>query len=558
MVSKRPVILMAILLLLLGWLVMPYIRSYFEPQASHAAKVSEAPLPGISTVSNLAATQQPDGRWMASFDYFYTGEPKGAYVNLYQVVTGASGGPAGSPEPDSMVIAIRAKRGANQYSAEIHHPRPFEMAITTQLYAGIQNSSVPKIPMIAKTTLDKRIVWPDPLVVDVEKAVSAGQPEAIVQRAADLIDMNDSNWLPSARMLLQALVERQPKVDSAYVELARVAMKTNWSTTGLRDAETLIRSALQINPASVNAQILLGYVLAHQERYKDAEPLFVQAATSNPPNLWLWANWGELLTMQGKKDEAISKYREAVTRPPARNGYDRARQDAYKNLVRLLDEKGNLDELEALHKQRTKEYPSAACYSVEYARFLVIQRADDNGSTALLRDVPSPQCDNAKTREVQGLAHYVRWSRTEQAGRSEVLLQARTFLPASPQLFFALASSDRTVPIAQQLIAVGDKVDVQDNSGYDALGYALRNRDTAMARRLLRLGAKPTAEQGGERMPAALIPVMSRDREAIRLMQRSGVDYTKLRYQNRTVADLVRDSGDKKLLQWLDPRTGGV
>jgi hypothetical protein len=57
-------------------------------------------------------------------------------------------------------------------------------------------------------------------------------------------------------------------------------------------------------------------------------------------------------------------------------------------------------------------------------------------------------------------------------------------------------------------------------------------------------------------MPVALLPVFSRDAGAIRLMQRSGIDYTKLRFQGATAIDYARSQGDDKLLQLLDPKSG--
>jgi Tfp pilus assembly protein PilF len=75
-------------------------------------------------------------------------------------------------------------------------------------------------------------------------------------------------------------------------------MKSNWGPEGLRQAENLLHSALQINPASVNAQVLLGYVYAHQGRSQATETLFKEASRIETKNLWLWTNWGEMYAMQ--------------------------------------------------------------------------------------------------------------------------------------------------------------------------------------------------------------------------------------------------------------------
>jgi len=564
MTSKRTIILMAILLVLLGAVVGPSLRDTFHAYA-HAdqataakpvAPLAAAPavLPGMNSISNLGVQQQPDGRWMLSFDYFYTGAPKGATMQIYQIATGATSGP--TPH-DYMSETGPAKLGANRYTATIKNPRSGEMALTTQVYAVMSVVGNPR-PQLARMDLEHRIHWPDPIVLEVEKAVADNRPEAIVQEAVKLIDSGEHHNLQRARSMLQALVERSPRLDSAYVELARVAMKTNWSAAGLSQAETLIRSALQISPESANAKILLGYVLAHQGRHRDAESLLVQAAASDPPNLWLWSNWGELLNMQGKTDAAIAKYRQAVSRPPSGDTNDRARQDAFANLLRLIGRRADLDAVEALHKQRSDDYPVAGCYGVEYARFLVLQRADAVRALALLRDRPPTGCAPERAREVQGLAHYVTWARADETAKAESLLRARALLAPSPSLFRSLASSAGTEPIARKLVASGDSVDVQDNRGYTALAYALRDGDATVAARLLRLGAKPLAEVGPDRMPAALIPVIARDFDTLRLLQKAGVDYTKLRFQGATAVEIARSLGDTKLAQALDPRAGGL
>ena len=292
----------------------------------------------------------------------------------------------------------------------------------------------------------------------------------------------------------------------------------------------------------------------HQRRHAAADALFAEAAASNPPNLWLWANWGQSLAMQGRSDEAIAKYREAVKRPQSQESHDRARLDAYMRLLRLYEERGDLDAIEQVHAQRTREYPGTGCFVIGYARFLVLQRARPEAGLAVLRDGQIPQCEYGNAREVQGLAHYLLWA--GDPARPDALHQARAFLPMGPRVFYRLASNDRTLAAARKLVAAGEKLDLQDNEQLDALGHALRAGEPDTVRRLLQLGAKPDAPEGAQRMPAALIPVLARDADGIRLMQEAGIDYAKLRFQGTTALDYARSQGDEELLKLLDPRGG--
>lgn len=108
------------------------------------------------------------------------------------------------------------------------------------------------------------------------------------------------------------------------------------------------------------------------------------------------------------------------------------------------------------------------------------------------------------------------------------------------------------------MIAAGEPIGQHDNYKFDALAYALQEKDYPAARRLLRLGARPDATVGEGGMPVALLPVMTRDLEGIRLLQQAGVDYSKLRYQGITAIDHAKRIGDRKMLEALDPKVSAL
>ena len=383
--------------------------------------------------------------------------------------------------------------------------------------------------------------------------LSTKPPQELLARAVELIDSQNDDSMVEAKTILERLIAKDPRFDAAYVELARVAMKTNWGTEGLHQAESLLSSALQIDPQSANAKILMGYVYVHQKRYAQAESLFADAARSNPPNLWLWANWGELLAAQGKLDQATLKYREAVTRPRPQGTYDRARLDALNHLVMLFEKRNDIDGTEAMMKQREEEYGPGRCFSTDYARFLLEKRGDVATSIKVSSGVVGTTCSREKeARQVLGMGYYMMWAGATGAQRNEALNQARVYLPAGPMPLYLLAASERTLPAAKQLIAAGEKIDQTDNEGLNALAYAIQHEDLAVAKRLLQLGAKPDTTVGYGEMPVALMAVMSGNVEAIRLMQQYGADYRKLRYQGATAFDVAKGSGDNKLLEVLN------
>jgi len=328
-------------------------------------------------------------------------------------------------------------------------------------------------------------------------------------------------------------------------------MKLHGEPEGLHQAETLLLSALQIRPDNVNAKVLLGYVYAHERHFAKAEALFTEAADEKTSNLWLWSNWGELLLMEGKTDQAVLKYRQAIVHPMTHDTYDRARADAYRHLLEILKAREDPDAMEALYKQRVAEFGPGSCFTADYARFLLEVRGNTQAAIDLAKGALNQSCDDSESREILGLAEYVKWAASSGPISAESLNQARIFLPAGPKPLYLLATSDRTTSAARKLIAGGEQIDQQDNDGLTALAYALQNQDLAAARRLLTLGARPDAPVGTTGIPVALLPVLNGDIDIVRMMRKSGVNYSKLRFRGATALEIARGMGNPALLDAL-------
>ena len=548
--SKRPAILMGILLLLLlAYLVdtrfKSLLRQNYVPPAAQLA-----PLPGKTSVSNLKAHQDVMGSWMADFDYFYTGEPRYPvlYVELDPQATSANDKGKGSLEfPQRSTFVPHLQLGTHHVSLAIAYPGSER---TTRLVAVTLKDQLHRT-IVATQQIDQAIEWPTFATWAQLQQMSQNTPEQNLRRAVELIDSENETQLVEAKMILEKLISRNAQFDAAYVELARDTLKSNWGPEGLHQAEDLLSSALQIRPDSANAKILLGYIYAHENRFAKAQELFTDAAVSNPPNLWLWSNWGEMLALQRNYVQAIAKYREAIAHPVTHDTYDRARKFAYKRLLELLGQKKDLDGMEALYKQQVAEYGPGSCYSSDYARFLLQVRGDTQGAIDLARRALNQDCEDSPAREVLGLAEYVKWANATGPERAESLNQARIYLPAGPTPLYLLATSDRTSPAIKQLIAAGERIDQKDNRNQTALAYALQNGDLGAAKRLLTLHARPDAPVGYEDVPLALVPVMQGNIEAIRLMREFGVNYSKLRYRGATAIDFAKQSGNHALLDAL-------
>jgi ankyrin repeat protein len=160
-------------------------------------------------------------------------------------------------------------------------------------------------------------------------------------------------------------------------------------------------------------------------------------------------------------------------------------------------------------------------------------------------------CDDTESREFLGLAQYVKWAATTGAISAESLNQARIFLPAGPKSLYLMATSDRATPAAQKLIAAGEPIDQQDNEQQTALAYALQDQDLAAARRLLALGAHADTPVGATRLPVALLPVLSADAEAARMLRQHGVDYARITFRGATAVEIAKRIGNPAIIDAL-------
>jgi Tfp pilus assembly protein PilF len=544
--NRRPVVLMAILLALIGvYLSKDWwgLGGGFRPQ--EAAK----PLPGNDSISGLRVQHQADGRWIADFDYFNVGGPipRRVELRLLDSVAAASAPVSGGTVAGQVFLIP----GAHHGQTEVVHWSQQAPQTTRAVLARMMVGNDVKAQQVVAQQID----WPDWQTANLMSEIRGKTNDEIVAIAVKKIDDDEEQSLADAKTLLERVLAADARQQQAYIELARVAMKSNWGPEGLHQAETLLDSALRVRPDDTNARILLGYVYAHQGRHADAQKLFADVAPTAPPNLWLWSNWGEDFLMQGKIQPAIDKYRQAVAHAPTHDTYDRARADAYDHLFVLLRRRGDFDGMEKLYKQRWAEYGAHGCEAAEYPRFMLLDRGDVESAITLSRQIVDAGCQSTDgARQVLGMAWYVRWAGAQGPAADDALNQARIYLPASATALYKLARSDRTLPAVRRLVASGERIDQQDNEKLDALAHALADKDAAAARRLLKLGASPMAVVGPEAIPVALLPVISEDIDSIRVMQAAGVDYATLRFRGVTALEVARRQGRSDLLRALDPK----
>jgi hypothetical protein len=553
MSSRRAVILMSILLIALTGFISQRLVQRHAVRSYPAALRSPPPLAGKDSISGLEVRQGATGLWMVDFDYFYTGQPAFAELGIQLAPDpdpDSSNGPYGPADIETLIGS--AQRGKHHLSAEIHYP---SMPRERTLKVGVAMTTASLSKIIARQQIDQVIDWPDYPTWQVDELLAKATPEQNLKRATELIDAaNDDGsdpQLQQARAILEKLVEQNPRLDAGYVQLARIALVQNWGPAGFRQATELLKTALQIRPGSADAEILLAHVYSHERRDAAAAALFSAAAATGTNNLFLWVNWGGMLQREHKDDQAIAMYRKVISHPMTHDTYDRARPVAYARLLDLLGQRRDYDAMEPLYKQQIAEFGPGSCYSADYTRFLLQIRGDAQAAIDLARRALNQSCDDSISRQLLGLAEYVKYASATGSTATEALIQAHLFLPAGPKALYLLAQSDRTIPAARRLIATGEKIDEKDNEQLDALAYALEDRDFAAAKRLVKLGADPDAPVGPQRVPVALLPVISGDVAGVRAMRQVGVNYNKIRYRGATAIEVAKRLGDSPLLEAL-------
>lgn len=514
-------------------------------------------------ISNLEVKQNASGQWVATCEVSLGAKPYWRQLTIEASVASTSS----SHDPLAVVtVPVDAKAGPQSHTIELNRPDIYtdvynpQLNIVERTHKPVQTEWVIATlsgrledgrPFEISKLVKQTIRWPDKRIWDADQSIRRDGASTSLAKAVRLIDEGNQEALDSARILLERLLLKDGRMTDAYIEMARVSMKTNWGPEGLLQARRYLDSALSIDTASVNALILRGYVSAHQGHYKDAETDFTNASKSNPPNLWLWSNWGELLVMQGKNDDAIKMYLKAVTHQPTHDTYDRARADAFEKLIAIYEQKHDLDSLEQMHKSRVHDFGDVGCYVVRYALFEIQERDAPDVAIDLLKDATLSGCEGDSAKDALGVAYYLKWSRASEPQRMEYINRARVYFPIGASLFYRLGSSVATLKVATALAKSGENLDQKDNNGMTALAYAVERRDYETASRLVKVGASPLATIGEQAVPVALLPVFNNDLQGIRLMKRLGVNYSSIPFQGMTAMNYARKIGNKKMLDAL-------
>ena len=151
---------------------------------------------------------------------------------------------------------------------------------------------------------------------------------------------------------------------------------TYWPLIGVFIAVAFGAAAfLKTNPSLRNAAVAVSVLLivaclaatANQLRYwRDSETLFARTVAVTGDNPVARINLGVALEQTGRKEDALTNYKEALRLDPGR-------VQVHNNLANLLDELGKTDEADAHYREALRLKPSAVVAHLNYGAFLVRQ-----------------------------------------------------------------------------------------------------------------------------------------------------------------------------------------
>jgi tetratricopeptide (TPR) repeat protein len=551
--ERRLVILLSTLLLALGWLLFDYTRPFWAPPGSAAVR-NNGVLPGDNALIAVKLARIEPYQAHFEIEYFYNGA-NGPTAHITVEVLPAPGTSDPAKKFAATGYAPIAKPGKHKVNVVAHR---FTVS------ASRMESRILKVALkdsngaaLAERTFDQIVQWPsiDPFVLN------SNEPDEIERLYKLCVKTIDSGQLfDHAKSGLEQILLAKPDYVPAYAELARYHMKTNWNQEGLGQAERALESALRIDPKHANSLVLLGYVYAHEGRFKDAENTLRAAEAIGTSNIWLYTNLGEMYAMQNHMQQAITAYGKAIEAPASLETYERARADAYWRLIDILIAKRQLKKADELYAKRIEKFPDNGCYKADHADFRLRKFGDYESAIALGTKSLEQGCQDA-ARKVLSMAYYTKGAAVLKAGAKpseadQYLNRAQALYADMPNLLLALAGSDSTLPVISVLKRRGVQIDTSDRNGLTALALSIASGNSNAARVLIRQGADVNRKLSEDGLTPVMIAASRGDKAMVTLLLKNGAD-RKARTRFGYTADMfAAQQGFEEVARLLNERHG--
>jgi Tfp pilus assembly protein PilF len=338
-------------------------------------------------------------------------------------------------------------------------------------------------------------------------------PSADVKAAAAALDSwsGQPGILADARAKLDRALKKNPSDYLALKELARYYVMAGYirereafygthsyqvgeyEPGALDRAETTIRKAIQINPRFAEGYVLLGHILQQLGRIDEAAQALGRAESLGTKDVWLDANWAEVLEARGDSVGAAARWQRVLW-----SGTTNAKvlRSAYSYLIVYYRKAGQTDRVIALHEENIRRNPTNAWVRGNYAEYLLydLGRFDEAivQARAALAIMSYPIA-----RKTLSDALYGKWGDVVAAGNIEkaepYFKEAYSLNPNLDHVMARGAAMPYGKNLAQALVKLKhvdvDAGDMEDGSS--ALLIAVNTERAAVVKYLLELGASP-------------------------------------------------------------------
>jgi Flp pilus assembly protein TadD len=333
---------------------------------------------------------------------------------------------------------------------------------------------------------------------------------------------------------------------------SRGQLRTETHPDYFSEAEHHLGRAIELDPSNARAHALLGRAKFLQSKDSEAEALIAKAKQLDPNLAWLLVNQADLASVQGRYDEAIALYREALARP---EGEPNVHHWALVRSWVAFRESERLAEYSALARQYMKDHPEDLDYPLVFAEHLLYSGNDDAEALRVLeRANPrrNPPLRNAlMAKAMAGLAH----SSHTRTGTFDA--QSRAWLQQAVQL--TAGSEERLVrdlaiePARAEVMATVVRASRSPESlATVALNWAIFPRRMDVVKTLVEAGADLNAPLEVVPWPPLVQAAMSRDVDLFTLLLDLGADPAQARIEGELLSDwLERRSHDPSVAELL-------
>ena len=389
--------------------------------------------------------------------------------------------------------------------------------------------------------------------------------DKLVSQARDWLDESSGQdeLLKKAAGNLHRVLGVNPKNVEARIEMARFHLKSghidfrNFRQGTLGNAERELQRALDVQPDSADAYILLGHVHFLGYRPKEALEALEKAEAIGTSNPWLHLNWADALMDLKRWAEAESRAQMALPQhgamvaPPKR-----VVRNAHQKLVDIYVKQRKLDAADKEYQALIALDPGEAFWHGNYAHFLLCIRGQPDAAIGEAEKALEIM-DYGQAQYVLAAARYAKWAELkrkapDQAARYLALAQA-----SAPDFSYIMTQAGKWVStgpviedMVRELMALGVSLDTKDNLGDTALTLAadLENLESVII--LVKLGANiETKDRSG--LTALGIAANKGNVEMVKALAARGAKVNTLDQNGRTPLFSAAHNGDVEMLRTL-------